>query len=77
VGLAQAFVVTVKAPKYSLLISTYGSDYKNTVIDELTERPICIQVIDVAGLSIVDINNCSVIVILLSSTGTQTPLNGQ
>ncbi len=64
----EPFQVTVPDPEHQLLIATQGSDFKNAVvaglIDALKERPVSISVIDVSGLSSVNVEVWSAVVIL-------------
>jgi preprotein translocase subunit SecF len=65
---AESFEVTVQNPEHQLLIATQGSDFKNAVvegvIEALKERPVSINVIDVSGLSSVNLDEWSAVVIL-------------
>ena len=64
----QSFEVSTPNAKHRLLIATQGSSFKDAVvsgvIDALKDRPISINVIDVSGLSRIDIDEWSVLVIL-------------
>lgn len=64
----QPFEVSKQNAKHQMLIATQGSSYKEAVvsgvIDALKEKPVSINVIDVSGLSEIDINNWNVLLIL-------------
>jgi hypothetical protein len=66
--IAKPFEITVQNPKHQLLIATQGSEFKNAVvagvIKALKDRPVSINVIDVSGLSSVNVDEWSSVVIL-------------
>lgn len=66
--IAKSYEITVQNPEHKVLIATQGSDYKNAVvsgvIEALNGRPISIKVIDVSGLSSVNMDEWAAVVIL-------------
>lgn len=65
---ADPFNISVPNAEHQILITTQGSDYKDAVVTGLVSalegRPISISVIDVSGLSEIDIDTWSTVVIL-------------
>jgi len=66
--IAESFEVAAPDPEYQLLIATQGSDFKKAVvtgvIEALQGRPVSIRVIDVSGLSSIDVREWSAILLL-------------
>jgi len=64
----KPFNVLIQNAEHRVLIATQGSNYKDAVvsgvIEALKDRPVSINVIDVSGLSNIDINQWSALVVL-------------
>lgn len=65
---AESFEITAQNPAHQLLIPAQRSDFKNAVVEGVIEvlkaRPISITVIDVSGLSSVNVDEWSAVVML-------------